>query len=124
MNNRVTIHDLLTAKQQGKKITAVSCYDYTIASLVAAGGVDMILVGDSAAQVVLGHDSTLPATMDFMVAITAAVRRGAPDVSLVADMPFLSYHTGIGKPFKTPAGSSNSVVHRLLRLRPPPRNSM
>ncbi len=97
MNNRVTIHDLLTAKQQGKKITAVSCYDYTTASLVAAGGVDMILVGDSAAQVVLGHDSTLPATMDFMVVITAAVRRGAPDVCLVADMPFLSYHTGIGQ---------------------------
>jgi len=51
----------------------------------------MILVGDSAAQVILGFDSTLPATMDFMVAITAAVRRGAPNLYLVADMPFLSY---------------------------------
>ncbi len=56
----------------------------------------MILVGDSAAQVVLGYDSTLPATMDFMVTITAAVRRAAPLVCLVADMPFLSYQTGIG----------------------------
>jgi 3-methyl-2-oxobutanoate hydroxymethyltransferase len=55
----------------------------------------MILVGDSAAQVVLGYDSTLPATMEFMVAITAAVRRGAPNVCLVADMPFLSYQVGI-----------------------------
>jgi 3-methyl-2-oxobutanoate hydroxymethyltransferase len=54
----------------------------------------MILVGDSAAQLVLGFDSTLPATMDFMVAITSAVRRGAPNVCLVADMPFLSYQVG------------------------------
>ena len=55
----------------------------------------MILVGDSAAQAVLGFESTLPATMDFMVAITAAVRRGAPNVYLVADMPFLSCQVGI-----------------------------
>jgi 3-methyl-2-oxobutanoate hydroxymethyltransferase len=55
----------------------------------------MILVGDSAAQIVLGRDSTLPATMDFMVAITAGVRRGAPNAFLVADMPFLSYQTCI-----------------------------
>jgi 3-methyl-2-oxobutanoate hydroxymethyltransferase len=57
----------------------------------------MILVGDSAAQLMLGHDSTLPATMDFMVTITAAVRRGAPNVYLVADMPFLSYHVNPGE---------------------------
>jgi len=95
MANRVTIYDIVNAKLQGRKIVAISCYDYTTARLVAQAGVDMILVGDSAAQVVLGHDSTLPATMDFMVTITAAVRRAAPDVCLVADMPFLSYHTGI-----------------------------
>jgi 3-methyl-2-oxobutanoate hydroxymethyltransferase len=55
----------------------------------------MILVGDSAAQVLLGHETTLPATMDFMVTITEAVRRAAPEVCLVADMPFLSYQTSI-----------------------------
>jgi 3-methyl-2-oxobutanoate hydroxymethyltransferase len=60
----------------------------------------MILVGDSAAQVMLGFDSTLPATMDFMVAITAAVRRGAPNLFLVADMPFLSYQIGINDAIK------------------------
>jgi 3-methyl-2-oxobutanoate hydroxymethyltransferase len=87
--------DLIKAKQDGRKITAVSCYDYTSARLVAEAGVDMILVGDSAAQVILGHDTTLPATMDFMVMITAAVRRAAPEVCLVADMPFLSYQTCI-----------------------------
>ena len=97
MNDRITIGDLLAAKQQGRKITAVSCYDYITAKLVSQTGIQMILVGDSAGQVVLGHDSTLPVTMDFMVAITAAVQRGAPNVYLVADMPFLSYQVGINE---------------------------
>ena len=91
MNTKITIADLLAAKRQGRKIVAVSCYDYTTAKLVSQTEVQMILVGDSAAQAMLGFDSTLPATMDFMVAITAAVRRGAPNLYLVADMPFLSY---------------------------------
>ena len=94
MNTKITIADLLDAKAQNHKIAAVSCYDYTTAQLISQTDVQMILVGDSAAQVVLGFDSTLPATMDFMVAITAAVRRGAPNLFLVADMPFLSYQVG------------------------------
>jgi len=94
MVTKSTIADLLAAKRQNRKIAAVSCYDYTTAKLISQTDVQMILVGDSAAQVVLGFDSTLPATMDFMVAITAAVRRGAPNVFLVADMPFLSYQIG------------------------------
>jgi len=94
MDTKITISDLIKAKQDGRKITMVSCYDYTFARLVAKAGVEMILVGDSAAQILLGHDTTLPVTMDFMVTITEAVRRAAPNVCLVADMPFLSYHTG------------------------------
>lgn len=100
MDTNITIADLLTAKQQKQRIAAVSCYDYTTAKLVSQSQVQMILVGDSAAQVVLGFDSTLPATMDFMAVITAAVRRGAPKVYLVADMPFLSYQVGIGEAVK------------------------
>jgi len=100
MDNKVTIADLRTAKESGRKIAAVSCYDYTTASLIADAGIEMILVGDSAAQIMLGHDSTLPATMDFMITITAAVRRACPNVCLVADMPFLSYHTGISDAVK------------------------
>jgi len=100
MDATITIADLLTAKQQKQKIAAVSCYDYTTAKLVSQSQVQMILVGDSAAQVVLGFDSTLPAKMNFMAAITAAVRRGAPNVYLVADMPFLSYQVGIGEAVK------------------------
>jgi len=92
MNGRITIADLLTAKQQRRPIAAVSCYDYTTARLVSQTQVEMILVGDTAAQMMLGFDSTLPATMDFMITITAAVGRAAPNAYLVGDMPFLSYH--------------------------------
>jgi len=95
MNHRFTISDLFSFKAQAKPVSAVSCYDYTTARLAAEAGIEVILVGDSAAQVVLGHNSTLPATMDFMVAITAAVGRGAPIALLVADMPFLSYQVGV-----------------------------
>lgn len=97
METKITIAELLDAKSRDEKITAVSCYDYTTAKIVSEAGVEMILVGDSAVQVMLGFDTTLPATMEFMVAITAAVRRAAPNVCLVADMPFLSYQAGINK---------------------------
>ncbi len=100
MKSRITTADLNEAKLQGRKIVAVSCYDYTTARLVGQTDTQMILVGDSAAQVLLGFDSTLPATMDFQVAITAAVRRGAPNVCLVADMPFLSFQTGKSEALK------------------------
>jgi 3-methyl-2-oxobutanoate hydroxymethyltransferase len=100
MKTKITIADLFEARRQGRKIAAVSCYDYTTSRLVAQAGADMILVGDSAAQVILGYDSTLPVTMDFLVALTAGVRRGAPGVCLVADMPFLSYHTGVHEAVK------------------------
>ncbi len=95
MNNKITIANLYEAKESGSRIAAVSCYDYTTAKLISQKDVDMILVGDSAAQIMLGFDSTLPATMDFMVTITSAVRRGAPEMYLVADMPFLSYQIGV-----------------------------
>ncbi len=95
MNNLITIKDLFEAKQNDSKIVAVSCYDFTTARFVSQTDVEMIIVGDSAAQLVLGFDSTLPVTMDFMVAITTAVRRGAPNIFLVADMPFLSYQVTI-----------------------------
>lgn len=100
MDTQITIAELLAAKRQHRKIAAVSCYDYGTAKLISQTDVQMILVGDSAAQVMLGFESTLPATMDFMVAITAAVRRGAPNVFLVADMPFLSYQVGKAEAMK------------------------
>jgi len=91
---KVTISTLCKTKIEGRKFSAVSCYDYTSAKLVAAAGVDVLFIGDSAAQLMLGFDSTLPATMDFMAAITAAVQRAAPDRLIVADLPYESCQAG------------------------------
>jgi len=87
-----TLTTLLEMKQDGKPISMLTAYDYPTAQIEEAAGIDSILVGDSAAQVILGHPTTLPATMDFMVTMAAAVRRGAPSVFLIGDMPYLSYH--------------------------------
>ena len=97
MNARMTIADLYAARQERRPIVAVSCYDYTTARLVSQAGADMILVGDTAAQFIFGYNSTLPVGMDMMVALTASVRRGAPGVYLVADMPFLSYQISLSE---------------------------
>ncbi|MGD1043284.1 MAG: 3-methyl-2-oxobutanoate hydroxymethyltransferase [Sedimentisphaerales bacterium] len=116
MAGKITIANLIEAKQQGRKAVAVSCYDYTTALLVAQTDVEMILVGDSAAQVILGHDSTLPATMDFMVAITAAVRRGAPNVCLVADMPFLSYQLGVAEAVRNAGRFASECGAQMIKI--------
>lgn len=116
MGLKTSIVELLETKQRAGKFAAVSCYDYTTARLVAAAGVEMILVGDSAAQVMLGYDSTLPATMDFMVAITAAVRRGAPEVCLAADMPFLSYQVGICEAVKNAGRFAAEAGAELIKI--------
>lgn len=69
----------------------LTCYDYATARLMEEAGVESLLVGDTYAEVCLGHATTLPATMDHMVIIAEAVRRGAPTAYLVGDMPYLSY---------------------------------
>ena len=95
MSEKVTIATLRQYKQQGQPIAMLTAYDHAVAVLVQQGGVDGILVGDSLAQLVLGHSATINATMDIMITLTAAVRRGAPDVYLVGDMPFLSYQVSV-----------------------------
>jgi 3-methyl-2-oxobutanoate hydroxymethyltransferase len=78
-------------KKAGEKLAVLTAYDVLFARILEQAGVDIILVGDSLAQVVLGYDSTLPVTLDEMIHHAAAVRRGAPESFLVVDMPFLSY---------------------------------
>jgi 3-methyl-2-oxobutanoate hydroxymethyltransferase len=90
-HKRVTLQTLRQRKAAGQKIPVLTCYDYPTARILQAAGIDAILVGDSYGQVVLGFDSTLPVTMDMMIHVTAAVRRGAPKVFLIGDMPYLSY---------------------------------
>jgi 3-methyl-2-oxobutanoate hydroxymethyltransferase len=95
MRKKITIPDILKMKQAGKRITVLTAYDFPFARLVDGGGVDIILVGDSAGVVVAGHDTTLPVTMDEMIYHTKAVRRADPKALIVADMPFMSYQTGV-----------------------------
>ncbi len=89
---KVTIPALAEMKRQGKPISALTAYDYATSRLVDEAGVDMVLVGDSLAMVVLGHDNTLAVTVDEMLHHTRAVRRGVRRALVVADMPFGSYH--------------------------------
>lgn len=87
----VTITRLREMKALGEPIAMVTAYDYPSAGVVDEAGVDIVLVGDSAAMVVLGHRDTTPVTMDEMIMLTAAVRRGLRTPMLVGDMPFGSY---------------------------------
>jgi 3-methyl-2-oxobutanoate hydroxymethyltransferase len=88
---RVTLQTLRDKKQRQEPIAMLTAYDHPTAKLLAAAGVDVLLVGDSAATTLLGADTTVAATLDFLVTLTAAVRRGAPDAFVMADMPFATY---------------------------------
>src|SRR4051794_22778550 len=90
-HGKLPLTELAELKQRGQKIVMVTAYDAPSGRLADAAGVDLILVGDSAAMVVLGHDSTVPATMDEMVVLTRAVTRGAKRPLVVADLPFGSF---------------------------------
>jgi 3-methyl-2-oxobutanoate hydroxymethyltransferase len=94
---KVTIHDLMTKKKDGKKITMLTAYDFAMASFIDQVGIDMILVGDSLGMVVLGYDSTVPVTMEEMIHHCKAVRRGVRYAFLVGDMPFMSYNISPGE---------------------------
>jgi len=100
---RITLRDLNRWTRDGEPFAMLTCYDATTAAWLWRGGVRTLLVGDTAAQVILGHDSTLPASMDFMVTITAAVRRGAPHALVLADMPFGSYQADDGEAVRNAA---------------------
>jgi len=94
-DKRITLRDLRRWAKGGDPFAMLTCYDATTAKWLYRGGLRTMLVGDTAAQFILGHDSTLPAPMPFMLEITRAVRRGAPKALIVADMPFGSYQCGV-----------------------------
>jgi 3-methyl-2-oxobutanoate hydroxymethyltransferase len=92
---KVTLPILFDKVAKGLPITMLTCYDYPTAYFQEQAGMDMILVGDSLAMTMLGYDSTLPATMDDMIRHTQAVRRGARNVWLIGDMPYMSYQPSV-----------------------------
>ncbi|MGB2814451.1 MAG: 3-methyl-2-oxobutanoate hydroxymethyltransferase [Dehalococcoidales bacterium] len=86
-----SVLDFVEMKKKGEKITYLTAYDFPMASFCEKAGIDMILVGDSAAMVVHGLPGTVPMTMDQMIQHSETVRRGAPNTFIIGDMPFLSY---------------------------------
>jgi len=89
--DKITVPKIIEMKRRGEKIASLTAYDWLLASLLDAAGIDVILVGDSAAMVFAGHDTTLPMTMDQMLYHTRAVTRGVKRALVIADMPFLSF---------------------------------
>ena len=100
---KITVPDIVAAKQAGRKITMMTAYDAAFAKLVEAAGIDVILVGDSLGMVVLGYPSTVPVTMDDMVRHAAAVARGARRPLLVGDLPFGSYQASTADALRSAA---------------------
>jgi len=92
---KVTIRTLFNKVANGEPISWLTCYDYPTAYFQEQAGIDMILVGDSLGMTMLGYDSTLPVTMNDMIRHTQAVRRGAPNVFLGGDMPYMTYQPSV-----------------------------
>ena len=95
-DRRVTVRDIAAAKARGEKWPMLTAYDALTARVFDDAGIPVLLVGDSAAMVVYGHDSTIPVTVDDLIPLTAAVVRGTKRAMVVADLPFGSYQTSPG----------------------------
>jgi 3-methyl-2-oxobutanoate hydroxymethyltransferase len=97
MSAKDFLHAKANGRKPSRKLSMVTCYDYTFARLLSKTAIDGILVGDSAAMVMYGHPSTLSASIDLMRLHTEAVARGADGKFIVADMPFLSFRKGLSE---------------------------
>lgn len=102
---RITTHILQEMKQQGEKISMLTAYDFSLAKLVDTGGIDIILVGDSASNVMAGHETTLPITLDQMIYHASAVVRAVKRALVVVDLPFGSYQ-----------GNSSEALRSAIRI--------
>ena len=95
-----SVQDIIKMKKDEKKISVITSYDYTLASLCDKAGIDILLVGDSAGMVMLGYENTIPVTMDQMCMFTEAVSRARQNSLIVADLPFMSYQVNIDDAIK------------------------
>jgi 3-methyl-2-oxobutanoate hydroxymethyltransferase len=95
-----SVQEIINMKKDGKKISVITSYDYTLASLCDKAGIDVLLVGDSAGMVMLGYENTIPVTMDQMCMFTEAVSRARQNSLLVSDLPFMSYQASIDDAIK------------------------
>src|SRR6266496_6695392 len=88
---KITTHTLQEMKKRGEKISMLTAYDFSMARIIDAAGIDVVLVGDSASNVMAGHETTLPITLDQMIYHAASVVRGIERCLIVVDLPFGSY---------------------------------
>ena len=95
MAERITVAQVQRMKREGQKLVAMTAYDFELARIVDRAGPEMILVGDSGARYILGHDDFTAATMDEMVLLTRSVRRGTQRALVVGDLPFMSYQVSL-----------------------------
>ena len=102
---KVTTHVLLEMKRSGEKIAMLTAYDYTMAKILDAAGVDVILVGDSASNVMAGHETTLPITLDQMIYHASSVVRAVDRALIIVDLPFGSYQ-----------GNSKEALNSAIRI--------
>ena len=102
---KVTTHSLQEMKRAGEKIAMLTAYDYTMAKILDQGGIDVLLVGDSASNVMHGHETTLPITLDHMVYHAASVVRAVDRALIVVDLPFGTYQ-----------GNSNEALNSAIRI--------
>lgn len=102
---RVTTHVLQSMKDNGEKISMLTAYDYSLAQIVDAGGIDIILVGDSASNVMAGHETTLPITLDQMIYHASSVIRAVKRALVVVDLPFGTYQ-----------GDSQAALNSAIRI--------
>jgi 3-methyl-2-oxobutanoate hydroxymethyltransferase len=102
---RITTHQLLAMKQRGEKISMLTAYDYSMAKILDGAGIDVLLVGDSASNVMAGHETTLPITLDQMIYHAASVVRAVTRSFVVVDMPFGSYQ-----------GNSSEALRSAIRI--------
>src|SRR5437762_12308909 len=105
VSTKVRVPDLAVMKERGERIVMLTAYDATMARLLDRAGIDLLLVGDSLANVILGLDTTIPVTLDAVIHHTRAVARGASRALVVADMPFLTYQ-----------GSAEEALRNAARL--------
>jgi 3-methyl-2-oxobutanoate hydroxymethyltransferase len=91
---KVTAPSLRASKERGERLVCLTAYDYTMARIVDEAGIDIVLVGDSIGNTIMGYGNTVPVTLEEIVMHTRAVRRGVQRALLVADMPYGSFHTG------------------------------
>lgn len=108
---RVRVQHLARAKREGRRLTMLTAYDALVAPILEDAGVDMLLVGDSLGNVVLGHASTLPVTLEDMVRATAAVARSTHRALVVADMPFGTYEASPQEAFANAAALMRAGAH-------------